>query len=217
VSRSPERDRDARITDARITNAPFLCPRLLRGRQRVLGSSFNRCRSSNEKELCIPPAKTARKATTKTSRRTTVRKSTRKAAKRPARRALTPSHKKALAEGRTLSATVNRYLAAVNTPKKRGRKVSAASLNSRLVAARTRLETSTGVDKALAAQEVRDLQSPARAGDYGEHGRREDSGSRLREGRKEVRREPGHHLRRWRDADVPAQVLKCAGVARTRG
>jgi hypothetical protein len=48
-------------------------------------------------------------------------KTTKKAAKRPAQRKLSASHKQALAEGRTMSATVDRYLSAVNTPKRRGR------------------------------------------------------------------------------------------------
>jgi putative transposase len=39
----------------------------------------------------------------------------------PAARRLSASHKRALAEGRTMSATVDRYLSAVNTPKRRGR------------------------------------------------------------------------------------------------
>ncbi len=41
---------------------------------------------------------------------------------------LSPGHKQALAAGRTMSATVDRYLAAVNTPKRRGRKVSKEAL-----------------------------------------------------------------------------------------
>ena len=86
------------------------------------------------------------------------RKATKKAAKRPAQRTLSAAHKQALAEGRTMSATVDRYLSAVNTPKRRGRKVSKAALVERLADARTKARAATGVDKVLAAQDVRDLQ-----------------------------------------------------------
>src|ERR1044071_4875351 len=86
-------------------------------------------------------------------------KRTAKARKRPGARRLSASHKQALAQGRTMSATVDRYLAAVNTPKRRGRKVSKASLQQRLVDARAKAKSATGVDKVLAAQEVRDLQT----------------------------------------------------------
>jgi hypothetical protein len=99
--------------------------------------------------------KMARKATKKTAKRTTAKKAVRK----PAKRTLSATHKKALAEGRTTSATVDRYLAAVNTPQRRGRKVSKATLEQRLASARVRSETVSGVDKVLAAQEVRDLQA----------------------------------------------------------
>src|SRR5207237_1879828 len=119
----------------------------------------------------MPPAKrTTRKATKKSARNTakrttrrTAKKTTRKAVKRttkrPARRKLSAAHKRALAEGRTMSATVDRYLSAVNTPKRRGRKVSKSALQQRLVDARAKVKSATGVEKVLAAQEVRDLQT----------------------------------------------------------
>src|SRR5690242_9967772 len=98
----------------------------------------------------------AKKAAKKAARKPA--KKSAKAVKRPAARRLSASHKRALAEGRTMSATVDRYLSAVNTPKRRGRKVSKASLQQRLAAARAKTRSATGVDKVLAAQEVRDLQ-----------------------------------------------------------
>ena len=62
-------------------------------------------------------------------------------------------------QNRTLSATVDRYLSSVNTPKRRGRKVPKAALQRRLADARTRFDTAIGVEKVLAAQEIRDLQA----------------------------------------------------------
>src|SRR5437868_12792285 len=93
------------------------------------------------------------------SAKTTGRKPAKRSAKRGAQRTLSTSHKRALAEGRTMSATVNRYLAAVRTSGRRGRPVSQATLTQRLADARKRFKTEVGVNKVLAAQEVRDLQT----------------------------------------------------------
>src|SRR4029079_15396794 len=98
------------------------------------------------------------KATKKAAKRP-AKKAARKATKRPATRKLSAAHKRALAEGRTMSATVDRYLSAVNTPKRRGRKVSKGALQQRLTDARAKAKSATGVDRVLAAQEVRDLQT----------------------------------------------------------
>src|SRR5215475_5579799 len=104
----------------------------------------------------MPAAKKATKSPATKTARKPAKKAARKAS---AARRLSPSHKRALAEGRTMSATVDRYLSAVNTPKRRGRKVSKSALQTRLSDARARAKSATGVDKVLAAQEVRDLQS----------------------------------------------------------
>jgi hypothetical protein len=58
-----------------------------------------------------------------------------------------------------MSAVVDRYLAALNTPKRRGRKVTKANLKQRLASAQTRARSATGVENVMAAQEVRDLQA----------------------------------------------------------
>src|SRR4051812_35214405 len=101
----------------------------------------------------MPPAK---KTTRKPTKRTT-RQSAKRTTKRSGHRTLSAAHKRALAEGRTMSATVDRYLAAVNAPRRRGRKVSKSTLEQRLASARVRVKTATGIDRVLAAQEVRDL------------------------------------------------------------
>src|SRR4029077_17533387 len=87
------------------------------------------------------------------------KKTAKKAPRRSAQRTLSAAHKRALAEGRTMSATVDRYLSGVDTPKQRGRKVSKVTLTQRLASARERAKSATGVEKVLAAQEVRDLQN----------------------------------------------------------
>src|ERR1700704_1880563 len=96
----------------------------------------------------------AKKATRNTAKRTT-RQSVKGPAKPRAQRTMSAAHKKALAEGRSMSLTVDRYLAVVNTPKRRGRKVSKATLEQRLASARERSKTATGIAKGRAAQDIR--------------------------------------------------------------
>src|SRR3954464_14045727 len=81
------------------------------------------------------------------------------ATKRAGHRALSPAHKRALAEGRAASATVNRYLEAITTRRRSGRRVPRATLEQRLAAARERFNSSVGIDKLFNAQEIRDLQA----------------------------------------------------------
>jgi hypothetical protein len=145
------------------------------------------------------------------------RKPTKATQKRSAQRTLSAAHKRALAEGRTLSATVDRYLSAVSTPKRRGRKVSKASLEQRLVSARARFKATAGVDKVLAAQEIRDLQvkiaelqSTTTVDVKGLEASFVKAAKKFSENR-------NVSYGAWRDADVPARVLKRAGIARSRG
>ena len=145
------------------------------------------------------------------------KKATRKATKGPAQRKLSAAHKQALAEGRTMSAVVDRYLSAVNTPKRRGRKVSKAALVQRLAEARTKAKASTGVDKVLAAQDVRDLEIRIANMDSATGGDIKSLESAFVKIAKRFGENRGIGYGAWRDAGVPAVVLKKDGVARTRG
>ena len=156
--------------------------------------------------------KVAKKAASKP-----VKKATRKATKGPAQRKLSAAHKQALAEGRTMSAVVDRYLSAVNTPKRRGRKVSKTALVQRLAEARTKAKSSTGVDKVLAAQEVRDLETRISNMDTATGGDIKSLESAFVKIARRFGENRGIGYGAWRDAGVPAVVLKKAGVARTRG
>jgi hypothetical protein len=116
-----------------------------------------------------------------------------------------------------MSATVNQYLAAVNTPKRRGRPISEAVLTQRLADARERVKTTRGVDKVLAAQEVRDLQAKlARTTTAGAVDVKSLEAAFVEVARK-FSENRGVGYGAWRDARVPAEVLKRAGIARTRG
>jgi hypothetical protein len=148
-------------------------------------------------------------------------RTTRQSAKGPtkarAQRTMSAAHKKALAEGRAMSLTVDRYLAVVNTPKRRGRKVSKSTLEQRLASARARVKAATGIDKVLAAQEIRDIEAKIAQ-------LAATSGTDLKSLEaafvkiaKKFGENRGIGYAAWRDAGVPAQVLRRAGVARTRG
>lgn len=140
------------------------------------------------------------------------------AKKRAAPKMLSASHKKALAEGRDLSSKVDRYLRAINTPKRRGRKVSKADLTKRLAAAKAASRTAVGVDKVLAAQEVRDLQKRITdlSSTNGDIDVKSLEGAFISAG-KQFGENRGITYGAWREAGVPAVVLAKAGIARTRG
>ena len=157
----------------------------------------------------MPPAKKAAKKA--------ARKPAKKGGRKPATRRLSASHKRALAEGRTMSATVDRYLTAVNTPKRRGRKVSRSTLQQRLADARLKARSATGVDKVLAAQEVRDVQTRLAALESTGGADLKSLESAFVKIAKRFGENRGIGYGAWRDAGVPANVLKRAGVARTRG
>ena len=154
---------------------------------------------------------------TKSVAKKTARKPAKPAAKRLAPRQLTASHKRALAEGRSMSATVDRYLSAVNTPQRRGRKISKEALVARLADARVTAKSASGIDRLFAAQAVRDLQTRI--------ANMESAGSTdiksLEAAFVKIAKRFGENrgigYGAWRDAGVPAVVLKMAGVARTRG
>jgi uncharacterized protein YicC (UPF0701 family) len=145
------------------------------------------------------------------------KKAARDLTKKTVRGAAKKSSQKAVAEDRTMSATVNRYLAAVTAPKRRGRKVSKATLEQRLERAQETVRTATGVEKLLAARDARSLTarlSQMTAADSVDVQRLEAEFVKVAKRFSENR---GITYGAWRDAGVPAQVLKRAGVARTRG
>jgi hypothetical protein len=140
-----------------------------------------------------------------------------KAVPRGGARRMSAAHKAALAEGRAMSATVDRYLSAVNTPKQRGRKVSKATLQQRLRDAEARAKASSGVDRVLAAQEVRDLRARLAALDSAGGADTKSLEAAFVKIARRFGQNRGITYGAWRDAGVPAVVLKKAGIARTRG
>jgi hypothetical protein len=182
----------------------------------------------------VPPAKkstrttrktaSARKTTKRTVKKRTAAKrspakkaSAKKTARRSGPRKMSAAHKKALADGRAASAIVDRYLLALHVPKQRGRKVSAETLRQRLAAAQERARNATGIAKLHAVQEVRDLKTKiAAVGNATTTDIKKLEADFVRVGRT-FGEKRGVGYGAWRDAGVPAPVLKKAGVARTRG
>ena len=116
-----------------------------------------------------------------------------------------------------MSSTVDRYLAAVNTPKQRGRRVSAATLAQRLADARAAVNAARGVEKLMAAQAVRDLQRRiAQVNSSSDVDVKSLEVAFVRVAKK-FGENRGIGYGAWRDAGVSAVVLKRAGIARTRG
>jgi hypothetical protein len=116
-----------------------------------------------------------------------------------------------------MSATVDRYLDAVNTPKRRGRRLSTATLAQRLAAAKAGVKSARGVDRVMAAQAVRDLEKRiAQLNATGAVDIRALEAAFVRVAKK-FSQNRGIGYGAWRDAGVPASVLQRAGVARTRG
>ncbi|HZP28322.1 MAG TPA: hypothetical protein VFC99_05185 [Acidimicrobiia bacterium] len=168
----------------------------------------------------MPPAKksTATKSArpAKKAGKRAVRKTTKTAAKRGPRK-MSTAHKAALAEGRQVSAVVDRYLSALHVPKQRGRKVSPATLQARLEAAEAKLKHASGVARLTAAQDVRDLRNRlASLANSGAQDIKQLEAAFVRVAKK-FGEKRGIGYGAWRDAGVPAPVLKKAGVRRTRG
>jgi len=169
----------------------------------------------------MPPAKrtTARpaKKTAKKSAKKSATRPAKKATKRSGPRKMSTAHKAALAEGRQVSSIVDRYLSALHVPKQRGRKVSLASLQARLASAEEKLKHATGVARLTAAQDVRDLRKRVSATvSAGASDIKSLEAAFVRVAKK-FGEKRGIGYGAWRDAGVPAQVLKRAGVRRTRG
>src|SRR5437879_2567046 len=99
-----------------------------------------------------PARKTAKKATSKRTaagrapaRKTAKKASAKKAsARRSGPRTMSAGHKRALAEGRQSAAAVDRYLAALHVPKRRGRQVSLATLQQRLATVEVDIKKAMG-------------------------------------------------------------------------
>ena len=131
-------------------------------------------------------------------------------------RAISDDHKAAMATGRTESATVKRYLTALeqNRPK-RGRKRTPDSVKKRLVAIDAAIDAADPLQRLNLIQERKDLSSELEAA-----GTTVDVSALEAEFVKVAAaygERKGIRYGTWREVGVSAETLKKAGVARTRG
>ncbi len=129
--------------------------------------------------------------------------------------AMSEEHKTALAKGRRESRAIKAYLEALDTPRRRGRPVTAETLESRIASLdekirseedplrrvqviQARLDTEQALTSVTAAADISQLEAGfvTHAASYSE--------------RKSI------SYAAWREVGVPASVLKAAGVRRTR-
>jgi hypothetical protein len=127
---------------------------------------------------------------------------------------MTDEHKKALAEGRTQGRAVRSYLDALETTKpKRGRKRTSDSIKKRLDVIETELERSDPLKALNLRQERRNL--------YAELAGIDDKVdlAAVEEGfvaaAKAYGERRGISYEVWREAGVPSEVLKKAGITRS--
>lgn len=137
-------------------------------------------------------------------------------AKKPAAktRTMTDAHKAALAEGRELGRAVRLYLEALESSKpKRGRKRTPDSIKKRLTKINDEIPTVDAAKRLSLIQERIDLES-----ELSGMSESVDLGQLEKSFRKAVKRyseTKGISYAAWREAGVPAAVLKAAGVKRT--
>jgi len=128
---------------------------------------------------------------------------------------MTEEHKAALARGRAEARAIKAYLTALETPKRRGRPVDPAKLEAKIEQLDERIRTETDplrrielIQARLDAEEA--LGSAQAAGDL------EELEKGFVEHAASYSERKGISYTAWRQAGVPASVLKAAGIKRTR-
>ena len=122
-------------------------------------------------------------------------------------------HKEALAEGRRLGNDVRAYLEALeNHRPRRGRRRTAESVKARLDRVTERLESASALDRLQLAQERIDLQRELAA--FNQSTDLAEVEERFVQSAKDYSRRKGISYPAWREAGVPAEVLRKAGISR---
>ena len=129
--------------------------------------------------------------------------------------AMTKEHKDALAQGRREGAAVRKYLEAIAATRgKRGRKRTPASVERRITAINTELDSTDALDALLLRQERKDLEAELK---------RLQSNLDIKKLEKDFvsaakayGERKGIDYSTWREAGVQPAVLTKAGIKRTR-
>ena len=137
------------------------------------------------------------------------------AKKATASKKMTPEHKAALAKGREQGRAVRDYLAALEEEKKPGRRFDPELLQLRI--AETQEKTDAEPDPAKRVELIQKrLDYEEKLADVGEAVDLEALEKDFVEAVKEYSERKGIAYTAWREAGVPAAVLKKAGIPRTR-
>ena len=128
---------------------------------------------------------------------------------------MTAEHKAALAKGREQGRVVREYLAALNEEKKPGRKLDADTLNERISQTQAQIDAEPDPAKRVDLIQKR-LDYEEKLANIGEAVDLESLEKDFIKAAKEYSERKGITYSAWREAGVPAAVLKEAGVPRTR-
>ena len=135
--------------------------------------------------------------------------------KATASRKMTAEHKEALARGREQGRNVREYLAALNEEKKPGRKLDADTLKQRIAETQEAIDAEPDHAKRVDLIQKR-LNYEERLADTGQEVDLEALEKEFVKIAKEYSERKGITYSAWREAGVPAAVLKEAGIPRTR-
>ena len=133
-----------------------------------------------------------------------------------AKRVVTEEHKAAMKAGRASARAVDKYLNAIDQPKRRGRPVSIDELQRRRDDAKARAEEATGTARLKLLQSARDLEARIQA--EAERGTVDVGALEADFVAAAATYSDSHGIDypTWREAGVPAEVLKAAGIKQTR-
>jgi hypothetical protein len=135
--------------------------------------------------------------------------------KATASRKMTAEHKAALAKGREQGRVVREYLAALAEEKKPGRKLDPETLQRRIDETQQQVDAEPDPAKRVELIQKR-LDYEDRLADMGEQVDLEALEKGFVKAAKDYSERKGITYSAWREAGVPAAVLKDAGIPRTR-
>ncbi|MEX1177422.1 MAG: hypothetical protein WEB09_03080, partial [Nitriliruptor sp.] len=128
---------------------------------------------------------------------------------------MSDEHKAALAEGRAQGRAVREYLAAIEADRKPGRKVDPSTLERRIADAQSSIDSEPDPAKRVELIQKR-LDLEAKLADVQDDVDLESLEAAFVEAAGPYSERKGITYTAWREAGVPAAVLKRAGVKRTR-
>lgn len=128
---------------------------------------------------------------------------------------LSEEHKKALAKGRRQAKAVRNYLDALEAEKKRGRSVDEDTLKERIDKYQSQIDEEDNAAKRVELIQKR-LDAEKKLAEIEERPDMEKLEAAFREAVEDYSERKGITYTAWREAGVPASVLREAGVPRTR-